>query len=317
MEALSVAYMFKQLSLKDWVSYSEKFGTPGLLAKTTAAKDSAEWQVVVEAVEAFGQDWSAVVNEGSSIELIEAKGAGSLPFPSLVERMDRAIATICRGADLSTLSAGSGAGQGASLQGDEGDLMEQDDAELITETLQRIDRIIIAQLYGEEPLAYVQIQVPKRPDNADTRANLTLLRDSGVPISAQWARDQFGVPAPIAGEATLTAPAPAAAPGAFPFANAAAAGKAALFRTEALRSLKAAQVKALQPLIARIVAVADLPDARFDAGLATLKADLPALAKEILSSDASGELARAFESILGTALVSGAATAAEKQAAAK
>jgi|GEM_PF-5264768 len=175
MEPLSVAYMFKQLSLRDWVSYSEKFGTPGLLGKTNSAKDSPEWEALETAISEFSTDWAAVTSEGTSIELIEAKGgAGNLPFPPLVDRMDRAISTICRGADLSTMSASQGPGQGASVQGDEGDLLEQDDAAMITETLQQISRIVIRERFGDEqPLAYVQVVVPKKKDNADTRANVT------------------------------------------------------------------------------------------------------------------------------------------------
>jgi phage gp29-like protein len=318
LEPLAIAYMFKQLSLKDWVSYNEKFGTPGLLGKTNSAKNSDGWQVLESAIAAFSSDWSALVNEGSSIELIEAKGAGTLPFPALVERMDRAIATICRGADLSTMSAGGGSGQGASLQGDEGDLLEADDAEMITETLQRLDRIIIDQLFGEEPLAYVQIQVPKRKDSADMRANLTFLRDSGVRVGVEYAREQFGVPAPKGDEPALAVPAQPAATGfggaPRAFANAGADAKAVLFKSDALRSLKSAQLAALRPLITRIVAVTDLPEAQFDAGVKALRTDLPNLAKTALSADATGELAKAFESILGTALVSGAAEAAQAKA---
>lgn len=320
LEPLAIAYMFKQLSLKDWVSYNEKFGTPGLLGKTNAAKDTPAWEVLEEALEAFSADWSALVNEGSSIELVEAKGQGALPFPSLVERMDRAIATICRGADLSTISAGSGSGQGASLQGDESDLLEADDAEMITETLQRLDKIVIRQLFAEEPLAYVQIQVPKRKDNADTRANLTFLRDSGVAVGAEYAREQLSVPAPKPGEAILITPEPATLPGfpsapVRPFANAAANTRAALFKAEAIAALTAAQRKGLQPFLKRGVALLDTTtDTAWTAGLKQLKADLPAISKEILAADPTGALVEAWESILGPALISGAAEAAQRQA---
>lgn len=317
LEPLAVCYMFKQLSLKDWVSYNERFGTPGVLVKTDATQDSPAWKAAREAAESFAADWSAVMNEGATLELVEAKGGASLPFPALVERMDRAIATICRGADLSTMSAGDGSGQGASLQGDEGDLLEQDDAEMITETLQRVDKIVIRELFGEEPLAYVQIQVPKRKDSADTRANLTFLRDSGVPVSQEFVREQFSVPAPLPGAAVLTAPAPAALPGqAFssvlrsrPLANASAEAKAALFKTAALRQLSAAQVSAIRPLIERLVKIADLPDAEFTPALDAFRTELPALAKSVLKDDAA--LVAAFQSILGTALVSGAAEGAQ------
>lgn len=314
LEPLSVGWMFKQLSLKDWVSYNESAGTPFRLGKTRAAKGSAEWQVLVDALEEMGQDFSAVVNEGSEISFVGAPNQATIPFPALCERMDRAIATICRGADLSTMSAGQGEGQGASLQGNEGDLLEQDDAELISETLAQVSRRVIDYLFGEEPLAYAQIVVPARKDNADARANITLAVQHGIPVGQAWVRDQLGLAAPAAGEELLRAALPQATPfgGGFTAANAAPAAREALFRAAALKSLSAAQAAALRPLVVRILAVADEEDAaKFDAALTRLRAELPQIAAEVLRGDATGELAKAWENILGPALVSGAAEAAQ------
>ena len=294
MEPLAVAYMFKQLSLRDWVAYSEKFGTPGLLGKTSAAKDSPGWNALVDAVEAFGQDWAAVVNTEAQIDLIEAKGAGSLPFPSLVERMDRAIATICRGADLSTMSAGSGTGQGASLQGDEAELLEQDDCEIVSETLQQISRTVIEYLFGEgvSPLAYLQIVVPKKKSTDDTIKKLAFLRDSGVPVGQEFARQELGVPPPGQAEAVLTPPA-APVPGApgSPFASLANAAEAALagplYAARAKKEILAAKAKAFAPLVARIEEAIGIEDpAAQDAALLKLKADLPTYAKQCGATEA-------------------------------
>jgi phage gp29-like protein len=321
MEPLAVAYMFKSMASQDENSYSEKFGTPGLLGKTSAAKGSDGWQAMVDAVAAFGQDWAAVVNLDAQIELIEAKGgAASTPFPAIIERMNRAIATLCRGADLSTISAVGGAGQGASLQGGESDLLEQDYAEAISETLQCISRKVISWLFGTDtPLAYVRIVIPERKNTEEMIKKFTYLVGAGVPVGVSYARQELGVPPPAPDEEVLkavTVPSPFAPPATFTAANSVAQAKASLFNAAALRSLKAAQVEALRPLIERVLLVADLPDAEFDAGLAQLRTDLPAIAKQVLSSDASGQLTQAWDAILGTAFVSGAATAAQKQQAA-
>ena len=53
MEACSVAYVYKHLPLRDWLSYSEKFGMPGILGRTDAAPDSTEWNELVTAVKNF------------------------------------------------------------------------------------------------------------------------------------------------------------------------------------------------------------------------------------------------------------------------
>jgi hypothetical protein len=164
MEACSIAYMFKNMPLKDWVSYSDKYGTPGVLGQTNAAKGSEAGEALKAAVASFGQNWSGVVYGADGtikepISLITARGEGTLPFPPLVERMDRALVSLWRGSDLSTMSADN---KGASVQQGESDILLEDDAAMVSETLQLyIDRWVIWQKFGVKPLAYSQIVVPE------------------------------------------------------------------------------------------------------------------------------------------------------------
>jgi hypothetical protein len=64
--------------------------------------------------------------------------------------MDRAIAALQRGADLSTMSAGQGSGDGASLQGDEAELITADNCEMVTEACRsQIDPVVLAWYFGD------------------------------------------------------------------------------------------------------------------------------------------------------------------------
>lgn len=169
MEACAVAYMFKRLPMQDWLHYSAKHGMPGVHGKTDAEKGSEQWNNVRDAVATVAANFSCVTSLNEVIEKIDLSTTGELPYPSLVERMDRAMAALWRGADLSTLSAGSGEGTGASLQDDEKDLLEADDARIIEETLQRnLDAKVIEFIFGEgvKPLAYVTLA----PSSADKDA---------------------------------------------------------------------------------------------------------------------------------------------------
>ncbi len=197
MEACSIAYMFKNMPLKDWVSYSDKYGTPGVLGQTNAAKGSEAGEALKAAVASFGQNWSGVVYGADGtikepISLITARGEGTLPFPPLVERMDRALASLWRGCDLSTLSADH---QGASVQEGEGDLLLEDDAAMISETLQLyIDRWVIWQKFGTAPLAYSRIVVPEaRNVNLDLKIDDLLLR-AGARMGERERLEYYGRP---------------------------------------------------------------------------------------------------------------------------
>ena len=129
MEAMTGAWLYKLDLVRAWVRFCERFGFPLPHAKTPAAKGSKEWDDVVESVEAINEDWGLITNDQVELLLIEAKNTGSnVPFASLVERFDRMIPVIILGSDLSTMSAGSGQGQGASLQAKDDAKREQADA---------------------------------------------------------------------------------------------------------------------------------------------------------------------------------------------
>ncbi len=319
MEPLAKAASFKQMSLIDWLAYSEKFGMPGLLGKTTAQKDSPAWTAMEEAVESFSQDWAAVCSTGDTIELVEASGGGAnLPYPPLVERMDRAMVSICRGGDLSSMSQ-QGESSGSNRQGEETELLEEDDAEIISETLQQLSRTVIRELFDEEPLAYATIVVPRTKNTTDTVAKISALVSNGVPVGANWARGELGVPAPAEGEELLT-PASAAPSMASGFAGALAtvnaaeqAGAAvdALFRQNALAGLNDAQRTAASPLLERIAALKQTrTSAAYATALRELNADWPQLIKPVL---ADAGLAKVLEQVLGTGFASGVAAAAPRR----
>lgn len=213
MAACSVAWMYKNLSLKDWVIYNERHGMPGIHGKTSAAQGSTEWEALVEAVGNFGTDWSIVTNEGATIEKIDLATQGQLPYPPLVERMDRAMAAIWRGADLGTISSGKGDGTGASLQGEETAVLEEDDCRWISETLRRnVDRLVIEYVYGKgvKPLAYFNLKPKTRQDvERELRVDETLHR-MGLPVSQAALAERYARPLPEADDAILPAPAGAA-----------------------------------------------------------------------------------------------------------
>lgn len=221
MEACAVAWMYKSLPLKDWLALCEKFGMPGLIGKTSAAQGTEEWDNLVAALAAFGQDWAVVTNESASVTPLEFKvGSGNLPQPQLVDRMDRRMSALWRGADLSTMSSGEAEGHGASLQGKEENNLECDDAQLISETLNaQVDPLVIAWTFGEgvKPLAYIKIIVPPLKDTTSELAVDTFLRDSGCPMQVGPVLERYGRPLPEGADADAplqrSSPAAGALPG--------------------------------------------------------------------------------------------------------
>ncbi|MDR2735762.1 MAG: DUF935 domain-containing protein [Puniceicoccales bacterium] len=196
MEASSIAYLFKHLPLRDWLVYCERNGMPGVKGVTDASPGSPQWEAARDAVEDFGAEFNALMSEGTNIEAIDLTSRGELPYPALVDRMDRAISALWRGSDLSTLSRASGTG--ASLQADETALIEEDDATMISETLnEQVDKFVIRHLFGDaNPKAYIRLVTKPRANTRDEIVIYRELFDMGVPLAIEDIREKFGLTTP-------------------------------------------------------------------------------------------------------------------------
>jgi hypothetical protein len=207
MTACSIAWMYKNLPLQDWLDFSHRYGHPALVAATSAARNSTEWLELEKVMEDFLSQLSAMTTAGEQIKLVDLKGGGDLPYERLISRMDRLITALWRGADLSTLSREQG--YGASLQAGESDILEQDDAEMISETLQTyLDRHVIEYLFGKgvKPLAAVKILVtPKQSTPQDLQIDEFLI-SHGARLAINDTLARYGRAEANVGERALETP---------------------------------------------------------------------------------------------------------------
>jgi hypothetical protein len=111
----------------------------------------------------------------------------------MVERMDRKITALCRGADLGTMSSKDATG--ASLQEDESNLLLDDDCENVSEALNtQIDRFVLRWLNGPgyTGRAYVKILPPVETDTKlDIEVDKHLLEYGGE-LDAADAYERYG-----------------------------------------------------------------------------------------------------------------------------
>lgn len=172
MFASSIAYLFKQLPLRDWLIYCERNGMPGIKAKTDAFPGTPQWESVCDAVREFGAEFHAVFSEGTEMDAIDVSTRGELPYPALVERVDRMMGSLWRGGDLSTFSAPDSVG--ANMQWYEESLIEEDDAANVAETLNRkIDAAVVRLAHGD-PVALAKFRL-KLPDYEERKHELEII----------------------------------------------------------------------------------------------------------------------------------------------
>lgn len=204
MAASSMAWMIKHMTLNDWIQYSQKNGFPGLRGSTSAVRDSAEWIALEKSIDQLLSTGSTVHAASDQIQVTDLGGGRNVPFPQLVERMDRMIAVLWRGADLSTISRDRG--YGASLQEKETCALEEDDAEMLSETLNRyVDAWVIRYLFGKQvkPLAQVKVLVtPRECTDTDLQVDAFLLKH-GAPLALEETMARYGRRKAQPGEAVL------------------------------------------------------------------------------------------------------------------
>src|SRR5205814_5655978 len=168
MEAIAVSYMYKTICMRDWLIYSERNGMPAPIGKTPHANGTPGWEAMRQALESIGTDNAILIGIQDAIDKLEFGASGQVPYPILVEYMEKLISALARGADLGTLSSGHHAqGTGASLQGQETELIEMHNGQMITETLNHyVDPVVLRWHFGAGviPKAYVKLNIPKPKD---------------------------------------------------------------------------------------------------------------------------------------------------------
>ncbi len=311
MLACSVAYIYKSLALKDWVVYSERHGMPLPILETNANFNSPEWDAAKEAMEQITAEGFAVISSGDKLSMMDLKGSGEAPYPKMVERMDRAIASLWRGADLSTMSAGDGQGQGASLQGSETDMLEADDAAMISETLnEQVDKYVLQYVYGKdvEPLAYFKLKTSVRKDVKQDLEVDRFLLDSGVPQAVEELASRYERNLPEDGQ-TVAVPRAKTPTLDLPNETPPDPDAAGVLLAAARMQLAEADHAALKPLADRLIALyrraesEGLDDKQLaDELVAFRDKELPDLLVKIGASD---DVRRVLEALMAAALANG------------
>lgn len=204
MLAGTLARMFKQIPLQDWLTYCDRHGMPAFIGKTSAAKGTTGWQDMVSAVASVGSEFGAVVNTGDVIDVLNLTGQGEVPYVKLIDRMDRAQVMLWRGGDLSTMSRENGTG--SNPQQEDSDELDADNAAWVSETINRnLTAKVIAWKFGRNAPVLCELKLRTKTRDDLTR-DITIVKEAkgmGVRISKSWFTGKFGIVEADAEEAAL------------------------------------------------------------------------------------------------------------------
>ena len=208
MLAGSMARMFKQLPLQDWLTYCDRHGMPAFLGKTTAAQGTTGWTQMVDAVKAIGSEYGAVINKDDLIDVLNLATQGEVPYVKLIDRMDRAQVRLWRGGDLSTMAMQEGTG--SNPQQEDSDELDADNSEWVSETINdNLTKRVVRYYFGDAPvLCELKLRTKTRDNLAQEIGIITAAKGMGVRVSKSWFTKKFGVVEADAGEPALGETAP-------------------------------------------------------------------------------------------------------------
>ena len=206
MESVTSLWLYKRNLLQSWVRFCSKYGMPLPIVKIDAPIGSAQWEAGKVLVAAIQEDWSGIMTPDASLEFAQIDRTGDSTFAKLFDEIKRTIITVVIGSDLSTISAQGGAGQGASLQGNEALKKEKSDACMISETCNNtLDKFVLEYSLGPGvPILARFMLVPSKQQNTPNEIMIDrMFREFGIELSVDDLRNRYGRGEPVEGSDTV------------------------------------------------------------------------------------------------------------------
>jgi hypothetical protein len=150
-----------------------------------------------DAVKNFSAEFCAVMSHGTDIQAIDISGKGVLPYPEFVKRIDDLMYLTWLGTRL--INSSKENPTGVTLQRNENNILEEEDAQRISETLnEQVDREVLSRLEGiKQPKAYFRLKSSSNKNLNNDLAIIKTLYDMGVSLSVNDIREHFGINPPL------------------------------------------------------------------------------------------------------------------------
>lgn len=204
--AVSWWYLFRNYSVKDWLTFMEVYGQPLRVGKYDKDATDDEKDVLLRALTQIGSDAAAMIPANMVIDFVKAEGASASndAYQKFNDYIDKLITLLVLGQNLTT-DVQSGSLAAANVHDGVKDDIESADATQLAATLNRdLVRPLIDLNYGPQEW-YPKIKIG-RPEPVDLQlisSALTPFIDRGLPIATRHIYEVFGIDAPEADDELL------------------------------------------------------------------------------------------------------------------
>ncbi|MCP4250007.1 MAG: DUF935 family protein [bacterium] len=204
----AMAYLAKNLALKDWMIFAEVFGMPVRVARYEPTATAQEKQELLTMLESLGSNAAGIFSRAVELQVIEAnRGTMGPPYQNLIEFLNREMSKAWLGQTLTTETTGA-SGTFAASQ-----VHEEVRRDLRADDIRKEARTIRRDLLG--PLCKFKfgpdVPVPyfrRRPGRPSDLRELTDVVDSavnrlGLRVSQAWTHEALGIPRAAENDAVL------------------------------------------------------------------------------------------------------------------
>ena len=208
LRATALAYLAKNLALKDWMVFSEIFGMPVRVARYEPSATAEEKREMLRMLEGLGTHAAGLFSKAVELQFVEANKFGQgPPYERMIEFLNREISKAWLGQTLTTDTSGQQAAL-ASTQVHEivRKDVRADDIRKEGRTLRRdlLEPMVRLRFGPEVPVPYFR----RHESEARSHAELTGVLDAavnqlGLKVPERWVRGALGLPEPSANEAVV------------------------------------------------------------------------------------------------------------------
>jgi phage gp29-like protein len=205
----ALAFLGKNLALKDWLIFAEVFGMPVRIARYDVSATAEEKEELLRMLSSLGSNAAGIFSRAVELQFIEAgQGKAPPPYEHLVDFLNRELSKAWLGQTLTTETPGLGGSFGATRIHEEvrKDL-RADDLRTEARTLRRdlLTPLVRLKFGPDAPVPHF-----RRPlDTPRTAAQLAELLDTavnrlGLRVPQRWVHEALSLPAARADEPAVT-----------------------------------------------------------------------------------------------------------------
>lgn len=207
-------YLFKNYTIKDWVSFIEVFGLPLRLGKYAAGASEEDKEALWQALVKMGTDAAGMIPDGTSIDFITTdagKGSSNGIYETMARYCDEQISKAILGQTLTSDSGGGSYAQSKTHNDVRHDLTLAD-CKALAATL-RDDLVYPLVLFNfgtaaAKRLPQIVFDCEETEDLKALAEILQTLTGMSVPIPLSYIYKKFSIPEPVQGDAVTKGPTP-------------------------------------------------------------------------------------------------------------